>query len=308
MRAPWNRPHRPSNGGHSFHSVRTIDLTIIIVSWNVREALLCNLACLFSTKDMVVREVIVIDNASSDQSAAAVREQFPEARVIENDWNAGFAAAVNQGLRCARGRHILLLNPDMLVREGALDRLVQCLEQNKRIGVLGGKLESHDGTVVQSVRRDPGIVDQLAIALKVPHIFPSVLRRYLAGDLDLSRSQSVDQLRGSFFAFSRSVADLVGPFDEGYYLWFEEVDFCRRVREAGLLVHFEANICAEDAVGLSFAQVSTRRKQRLFMRSQRYYFKKWNGWGAYLLFVVVTPLAIIAGTFHDAARWMRNQI
>lgn len=269
------------------------------MSWNVREALERNLACLFSLSDAVAREVIVIDNASADSTSSMVRERFPDVSFIENDWNAGFAFAVNQGLRLSHGRHILLLNPDMLVREGSLDRTVERLQSHDNMGVLGARLESQDGRVISSVRRDPSLIDQLAIALKLPHLLPSILDRYTAEDLDRSRSQNVEQVRGSFFAFRREVVDLVGPFDEGFFLWFEEVDFCRRVREAGLYVHFAADIVAEDLVGRSFAQVSTRRKQWMFTKSQRRYFKKWHGWGAYLLLMAATPFALFAGVLED---------
>ena len=113
----------------------------------------------------------------------------------------GFAFAVNQGIRLSRGRSILLLNPDMLVREGSLDRVVERLQSRNDIGVLGARLESRDGNVVPSVRRDPSLTDQLAIALKLPHVFPSVLARYTIKDFDCSRSQNVEQVRGSFLLF-----------------------------------------------------------------------------------------------------------
>lgn len=280
----------------------SIDVSIIIVSWNVREALERNLACLFLLSDAVTREIVVIDNASTDGTAAMVRERFPNVSLIQNDWNAGFAFAVNQGMRLSHGRHILLLNPDMLVRNGSLDRMVERLESQDDLGVLGVRLESRDGSVIPSVRRDPALTDQLAIALKLPHVFPSVLERYTIKNFDASHSHDVEQVRGSFFAFRREVAQLIGPFDEGFFLWFEEVDYCRRVREAGFRVHFAADIVAEDLVGRSFAQVSTRRKQWIFTKSQRRYFKKWYGWGAYLVLMVATPFALFAGVLEDMRR------
>lgn len=279
-----------------------MDLSIIIVSWNVREALERNLACLFLLSDVVMRDIVVIDNASADGTASMVRERFPDVSLIENDWNAGFAFAVNQGIRLSHGRHILLLNPDMLVREGSLGRLVERLESQDDLGILGVRLESRDGSVIPSVRRDPALTDQLAIALKLPHVFSSVLERYTIKNFDASRSQDVEQVRGSFFAFRREVAQLIGPFDEGFFLWFEEVDYCRRVREAGFRVHFAADIVAEDLVGRSFAQVSTRRKQWIFTKSQRRYFKKWHGWGPYVVLMAATPIALFAGVLEDMRR------
>lgn len=283
----------------------TPQISIIIVNWNVRAELERNLTRVFALRDAATREVIVVDNASRDGSGAAVAAQWPQVRLLLNAWNAGFAHAVNQGLRVASAPVVLLLNPDMELCDGALDEIVLRLNGDARLGVLGGRLETPCGDLVRSVRRDPSWRDQLAILLKVPHIAPRVTARYLCEDFDYAREQSVEQVRGSLLAFRRDVVDVVGPFDDGFYLWFEEVDFCRRVREVGYDVRYVPSVRATDLVGRSFAQVPTRTKQRLFAQSQRRYLRKWHPRWQWALACAATPLAIGAGASFDMARALK---
>jgi hypothetical protein len=230
----------------------SIDISIVIVSWNVREHLKANLARLFSLSDSATREIFIVDNASSDGSVDMLRRDFPQAQLITNDENLGFAKACNQALKLARGKVIILLNPDMLVETGALDKVLAKLEADKSIGVLGIKLTDQAGTPLRTVRRFPDVWSQLLIIFKLRKFFPGINRAYECLDFDYARSQDVDQVRGSFFAFRRELLDSVGFLDERFFIWFEEVDYCRRVKQAGLRVHYFAETSAQDIVGASF--------------------------------------------------------
>ena len=252
-------------------------LSIIIVSWNVREILKQNLARLSTLQsDDFLFEIFVIDNGSKDGSAKMVREEFPSVHLIQNDYNAGFGKACNQGLRMARGEVLLLLNPDMLVGEGALQKTYEKLKQNESIGVLGVKLIHENGELIRSVRRDPTVLSQMAIFLKLPHLLPHINDHYLAQDFDLSVSREVEQVRGSYFAFRRDVLERVGFLDERFFIWFEEVDYCKRVREKGLRVFYFAEVSCTDLIGRSFIQVPTWKKQLWFFKSALSYFLKWE--------------------------------
>jgi len=278
-------------------------LSIIIVSWNVKQALQSNLERLLTLRDEISFEVLVIDNASSDGTTRMVREQFPWVQLVINDWNAGFGFACNQGLRYAKGEVLLLLNPDMLVGTGTLARTYQELMEQKRVGVLGVKLRQGD-TYVSSVRRDPTWKDQLAIALKLSHLhvqLPSV-DRYLRTDMEYGKTQDVEQVRGSYFAFRREVMDVVGLFDERFFLWFEEVDYCKRVREVGYTVRFLADVSCTDLVGQSFKQVSTAKKQAILLRSMAQYFGKHGSWWQAAIFWIVRPFAYLAGAVYDLVK------
>lgn len=270
-------------------------LSVIIVSWNVREALRANLSRLHELAGEIPTEVFVVDNASADQSADMVRADFPWVRLIANAENRGFGAANNQAMREARGEVVLLLNPDMLVTPGALRLTHDALAGDRTIGVLGLRLTAEDGTTLHSVRRFPGFIDQLATLTKLAKAFPRLLERHLAPDFDYGTSQDIDQVRGSFFAFRRELLETVGYFDErNFFIWYEEVDLCKRTWNAGLRVHYLAADGARDFHGRSFAQVSLLTNQIRSTRSMVNYAWKWfPRWQAAIL-AALRPI-IIAG-------------
>jgi len=293
-----------------------IKISLIIPSFNTREILQNNLESLFKLTCRFSFEVIVVENGSSDGSAKMVREEFPQVELIQNDWNSGFAHACNQGLRMAQGEVLILLNADMVVQpafahgelrrgeEGTLEKVFETLVERKEIGVLGVKLLKEDNSILSSVRRDPDFWSQLAILLKLPHLFPKISDNYLFKDFDYQKSAEVEQVRGSFFAFRRDVLDKVGFLDEkNFFFWFEEVDFCRRVRQAGFKVWYEAEVSCVDLIGQSIKKVfSLRKKQAIFSRSLMNYFFKWQPWWQGAIFFCLRPLVIIGGFFVDLWR------
>jgi len=281
---------------------RKPDLAVIIVNWNVRDILLQNLHTLFEGNRDARFEVIVIDNASSDGSVDAVKEAFPNIHVIENTTNRGFAAAVNQGLKKLTAKNVLLLNPDMRVEPGALREIIQFLNTNPGVGVLSGKLLDEKGRAMHHTRRFPTLLTQLAVLIKLPHLFPQVLHKYHGKDLDLEKEQSVDSVRGSFFAISDKALQRVGHFDEDFFIWFEEVDYCRRAKEAGLDVRYVPSIVARDLIGRSFAKKNVYWKQKQFTASMIRYFEKWHPrWQAAIL-KFLRPGVLIAARLHDKMR------
>ncbi|MBI4438287.1 glycosyltransferase family 2 protein [Candidatus Uhrbacteria bacterium] len=280
-----------------------VNLSLIIVSWNVRDHLRANLARLFDIHARARFEVLVVDNGSIDGTPAMIRREFPQVHLIQNDGNRGFAHACNQGLALAEGEVFVLFNPDMVMGEGVLDRVYETLVAQKDIGGMGVRLTRADGTVVASVRRDPGFTDQLAILLKLPHLFPRVVDRYLACDFDYGTPQNVEQLRGSFLAFRRDVFLQVGPLDEkNFFIWFEDVDYCRRLRQAGYRLWYDASMSCMDLVGQSFAQQPTHVKQARFSLSLARYFRAWHpAWQA-AVFYALRPLTIAMGALADLVR------
>lgn len=281
-------------------------LSIIIVTWNVRELLRANLQRLATLSDTVTREVFVVDNDSHDGTAAMLRSEFPWVHLITNAWDAGFAGPNNQALRLARGEVVLLLNPDMLVEPGALDATHKLLVEDKTIGVMGIKLLGQDGQPIGSVRRDPDFWSQLVILLKLPHLFPRINRRYLYSDFDYQRTQDVEHVRGSFFAFRRTLLETVGYLDERFHLWFEEVDYCKRARAAGLRIRYVAEVSAHDYVGKGFAQMKHFEKQRIFTDSMVRFFHKWHPFWQYVVLVSLRPFALSASALLDIKDAIRS--
>jgi GT2 family glycosyltransferase len=266
-----------------------MDLSIIIVSYNVKEKLKKNLESIFSSVGNFSFEVFVVDNASIDGSAEMVEKIFSEVKLIKNDQNIGFSRANNLAIKKAKGDYILLLNPDMMVFKKTLIDSLLFAKNNPQAVVSGCLLVDSDNKTIKHVRRFPKVTDQAAIVLKIPHLFPGILKSYLCFDFDYNKSQKVDSIRGSFFMINREsykkISDGREPLlDERYFIWFEEVDFCKDVYRMGGEVWYNHQSFCLDYVGQSFSLLKRGVAQRYFSSSMIKYFKKWHpGWRVALL-------------------------
>src|SRR3989339_35384 len=272
-----------------------MDLSVIILNWKVRELLRRCLASIFEQTAGLSFEVIVVDNNSGDGSAEMVRREFPQVRLIENSSNVGFAAGNNPGIAAAKGEFILLLNPDTELRGNALFGMVRVMRDQPDLGVLGPRLLNPDGSLQESVRAFPGLVDQAMIMLKLHRLFPDCasLRRYLCADFDYSVTADVDQVMGAAFLTRRSVLDQIGSLDEDYFIWFEEVDFCRRVQMAGLRVGYTPEAEVVHHGGESFAQKMGPIKQRFWNTSLRTYMRKHGNLLSRLVVSLLHPVSML---------------
>lgn len=277
------------------------DVATIIVGYNVRELTIRNVETLLESEGEGKIQIILVDNLSQDGTAEAVAARFPEVQVIKNRYNTGFSHAVNQGIAASRARHILLLNPDMRVTKEALAALVAYADTHPEVGVIGGKLLTEDGRLVPHVRRFPDVWSQLAVILKLPHLFPKVLAHYLQEDLDPDVEQDVDSVRGSFFLITEEALKRFGGLDPRYFIFFEEVDFCRQVVEGGMKVRYVPSITAIDYVGRSFTQKTRYWSQKQFTKSMGQYFQKWQPLWQSVLLQSARPLGLCALWLVD--RW-----
>jgi len=281
-----------------------MNLSVIIVSWNVREKLKDNIKALLASEGGLKFEIFVVDNASSDESAEMVAREFTEVKLIANKENLGFAKANNQAIAEASGEFILLLNPDMRVRPDTLEKMIGWMRDNDQSDVAGCRLVDEAGNNIPHVRRFPKIFDQAMIVLKLSHLFPRLLDGYLAKDFDYSQAAKVDSIRGSFFLIRRRALEKIGVLDERYFIWFEEVDYCRRIAETGGQVWYAPAAECIDFVGQSFAQVSRGRTQRYFRDSMIKYFKKWQPAWQVLILEICWPLGLsltrLAGLFVNS--------
>ena len=158
------------------------------------------------------------------------------------------------------------------------------MDNHKDVGLAGCRLIKENGETVAHIRRYPGFWDQLAIILKLPHVFPAILNNYLREDFDYKTEAEVDFIRGSFFMVRREVIDKLGGLDERYFLWFEEVDYCRQVKNAGWKVMYTPSVECIDFVGKSFGLLKRGRSQDYFRDSMVKYFKKWQpSWQVFIL-------------------------
>ncbi len=265
-----------------------MDLSIIIVSWKVREKLRENLKALFNSKGDFSFEVFVVDNNSGDGSVEMIRESFSEVKLIANSDNLGFAKANNQAIKEASGDFILLLNPDMKVFSDTLENSLKFAKNNPQAVVSGFKLVNEKGEIIKQIRKFPKLLDQLIIILKLPHIFPFLLNSYIPQDFDYEKTAKVDSVRGAFFLINKKTYQKISekdkPFlDERYFIWFEEVDFCREIKSLGGEVWYSPEAKCLDYVGASFSQVKLGLTQRYFRDSMLSYFKKWEKKRDYLI-------------------------
>lgn len=272
-----------------------MDVSIIIVSWKVKDKLRANLAALLPSLANIDAEVWVVDNNSQDGTIEMLKMEFPQVQLIANRHNAGFAKANNQALRRASGDYILLLNPDMKVFPETISGMLSWVQTHPQAVVSGCRLITDTGDLLPHVRRFPRLRDQLAVVLKLPHLLPHILDDYLQVNFNYNQEALVDSIRGAFFMINRSAwRELTGaekPFlDERYFIWFEEVDFCRQVYENGGEVWYTPTVKCVDYVGQSFGQVKVPAKQRYFQDSMLAYFQKWQPHWHYVILRSFWPL------------------
>ncbi len=251
-----------------------VSLSVCVASWNVREHLE---RCLRSVAENSGEEAetIVVDNASRDGSAEMVAELFPGVRLIANRRNRGFAAAVNQALAVARGRCLLLLNPDTVVRPGAFREMTDFFARRPGAGAAGCRLLEPDGRVQPSVRSFPTFASALErfTILGRLRLLPGVRRRYLREDFDYRSPAEVDQVMGAALFLRREALEEVGFLDERFFLYFEEVDLCRRLKSAGWEIWYNPRAAVVHYGGASFEQAAGRSRLWL-LESQLKYFRK----------------------------------
>ena len=268
-----------------------INLSIIIVNWNVRDLLQKCLTSIYKNSQGIFLEVFVVDNASSDSSAEMVRQDFPQAKLIESEENLGFAKANNLAIKQSKGQFILLLNPDTEILPNSLQNMVKFMEANKDCGVAGCKILNPDKTLQPSVRRFPTLYSQIIVLTKLHNFFPRLIKKYLALDLNYEKVQEVDQVMGAFFLIKREVLDKVGFLDEKFYIWFEEVDFCKRTKDVGFKILYTPEVEIIHHGGQSFKQVLSYKKQKIFNKSLARYFKQHY---SFLSYVVIKIFSFVS--------------
>jgi len=213
-----------------------MDLSVVIVSWNVRQLLSGCLESVFASvgDSALQHEVLVVDNASSDGSASMVREHFPQVRVWENAENRGFAAGCNQALSQCSGRHVLLLNPDTLVRRDAPGVLVGFMDTMQRVGMAGPRLVYPDGSFQHSAFEFPTLAQAFLDFFPIhARLTDSKLNgRYPRADYAAGHAFRVGHPLGACIIVRRKALEQVGCLDEGFFMYCEEVDWALRFHRA----------------------------------------------------------------------------
>jgi len=216
-------------------SVNMIDVTIIIVNWNTKDLLHNCLKSIDEQAGAIEYEVIVIDNASTDGSAAMVRSQFPNARVISNDTNRGFAAANNQGMAIAQGRYVLLLNSDTIVLNNAIEKTVDFADTTHDTAVIGCRVLNPDRSLQPTCFMYPSILNMILSSSYLYKLFPN--NRFFGRERmtwwGRSDVREVDVVTGCFMLVRREAIKQAGMMDEDFFMYGEETDWCYRFKKTG---------------------------------------------------------------------------
>lgn len=254
----------------------TVELSLIVVNYHSGEALQEWFTSLRAHPIAARTEILLADNSPRDGTAEWVAREHPEVRVLAMPRNLGYAGGVNAALAQATGRHILVINPDVQFSDAGVDRALDYLRAHATAGVVGVQLVNHDGTPQRNARRFYSLTSILMRRTPLGRLSPDhpALRRHLMLDDDLSVPGPVDWITGAFMLVRREALDAVGPMDERFFLYFEDVDWCYRMWEAGWEVHF----LPEVRMVHGFRRSSTRVSRSLLhhVRSFLNFYDKWG--------------------------------
>ena len=252
-------------------------ISVIVISYNGMEFISDCLASTLASIREVDSEIIVVDNGSTDGTTVFIRETYPGIIVIANQENRGFAPAVNQGLDRAQGEFVLLLNQDTRIRDDAVVRLARRMEKDDRIGTIGPKFVGFDGTLQKSCRTFPRYRHLFFDFTGPAFLFPRsrLFGGWRMGWFDHETECAVDQPMGAALMIRRSVINTVGRFDERFRIFFNDVDYCRRVQTAGFVNMYYPDAVIEHYYG---GTIRTMKPEmiRESHRAMYTYFKKYS--------------------------------
>ncbi|PJF40484.1 MAG: glycosyltransferase family 2 protein [Chloroflexi bacterium] len=273
------------------------DLSIIIVSWNVAELLDVCLKSIFNntqSSDMLDMEVIVVDSASEDGTVQMLRDHYPQVNVLPQAQNLGFSRCNNIGLKAATGRHILLLNPDTEIITDALGKMVAYLDVHHDVGIIGPHTLNSDGSTQSTRRRFPTRTLAFFESTWLQSFAPCrLLDNYYVRDVGDNAIADVDWVQGSALMTRREVYRQIGELDEAYVMFSEEMDWCKRAKDAGWRVVYFGQAQIVHHGGKSTEQVVARRHIH-FQQSKLRYFKKYHGrWFAQMLRIFLLALYVL---------------
>lgn len=292
-----------------------LDLSIAIVSYNTRALVLDCLRSVFESAGVITFEVILVDNDSQDGTVKAIEKQYPTVQVIMNQQNRGFSKAVNQALNISCGRYLLMLNSDTRLQPRALKHMVASLDREPDIGAVGCKQRTEDGRLYQSCFPFPSVRDHLIYAAPFRRCVPTV-QGALASKrvIDCSCSQDVDWINGACLMVRRDLMKACGGLDEGYFMYFEDIDLCLAIRQKGYRVRHVADADVTHLIGRSgegrreqlnlvweFSRI--RYVEKHFPLFTRWIMKTWIATGviARLISTVVGSKSIAHGTSFGTA-------
>ena len=269
-------------------------LSVVILNWNTRKLLKQCLKSLISNLKSQISnvEIIVVDNASHDGSQQMIRSEFPKVKIIQNENNLGYAKGNNVGIAVAVGKYVMLLNTDIIIKKGAVKKLVEFLDKNQEIAIVGPKILNTNGSPQSSCGRFPSLIVSLVMLFK-EHFGGSDLVRWSP-----KSSQYVDWLVGAAFIARKEVFEKIGGFDEKIFMYMEEVEWFYRSKLAGFKTYF---LIKPEVVHLERGSSKSGKKDPILniYRGLIYFYRKHKPWWQLvilkLMLKIKALLAILIG-------------
>ncbi len=223
-----------------------VDLSIVVVNHNHDQFLEKCFCSILEHSGNIQIEMILVDNVNSSQVKTLMATRFPDVRVIPNKTPMGFAANCNLGFKNSRGRNVLFLNPDIEIIKGSLEVLLRKMEQTPKAGVVCAELLNPDLTPQFSIRKFPSLAAILFRGFKLGILFPNapIYKNYLMAEMDRSRESEIDWGLGAFLLFQRERYEEMGMMDERFIMYYEDVDLCYRLKQAGYKNYFMPDLQA----------------------------------------------------------------
>jgi GT2 family glycosyltransferase len=285
-----------------------IDVSVVIISLNTQKVLRECLECLARESVGLTVETIIVDNGSKDDSVAMVRAEFPAVQLIETGENLGFGRANNVAFEKARGRYIVLLNSDAFLTPDSLRKSVEKMDRDPKIGLAGARLTGRDGSWQPSARMFPNILTDFFVLSGLSGRFPKsrLFGRFDRTWADQMQPMAVDWVPGAYSILRREALEKVGHFDPRFFLYYEEVDLCKRIKAAGYSIWYWPDIVVIHIGGESSRQMKSLQMSKAGsqltlwrMRSTLLYYRKNHGLQAHL--------ARMLETFWFSQRALRKQ-
>ncbi len=283
------------------------DLAIIIVNWRVRPLVEKCLNSILANSEGLDLQILLVDNDSCDGTPEMVAVEYPQVTMISLAHNIGFAKANNLALKQARARYYLLLNPDTEITPGFFSKAIEYMDKHPEVGIVGPKIINPDGSNQLSVSRFPDLTSQIMVLLKLKNILVNnkFLAHYLFKDFDYNREQTVEQIMGAAMLLRPEIFQKIGNFDEKFFVWFEEVDLCRRAKKNKIDIRFVPSLSVIHYGGESFSQRNMLRRQWIFNKSLFYYFVKHKPFWQWLIILLVIPINLFLTLAYVI--WLKHQ-
>ena|SRR6185503_7160586 len=248
--------------------------SVVIVSWNAKAFLLKCIDSILRQASVESLEIVIVDNASADGSAEAVRDNYPQVKLIANDKNYGFAKATNMGIRATTGDYLFLINSDVVVSDECFAKTIAYMDEHPEIGMLGPRIVGQDGRVQRSCMGYPSLWDAMCRAVALDRLFPrsKLFGAHLLTYWNHDETRPVEVINGCFWVVRRTATEQVGLLDERFFIYAEDIDWSKRFNEGGWKVVFFS-----EAEALHYGGASSANEPiRFDIEGQRANYQYWQ--------------------------------